>query len=71
MTTIPSYLRSVVATQARAWDVADNHIRKYKASLDAALRGEGDANPDVCREQIDRWLEYRHAHGRHELAGRL
>lgn len=46
----------------RCWDIADENIRRFKASLDAALRGEGKANPAICREKIDQWLEYRHAH---------
>lgn len=47
----------------RCWDIADANIARFKASLDKALRGEGKANPDICREKIDQWLEYRHAHG--------
>lgn len=40
-------------------EIADRNIRRYKEALDAALRGESTANPDICREKIDQWLEYR------------
>jgi hypothetical protein len=45
------------------WDTADRNISSYKTALERALRGEGKANPVICREKIDQWLEYRHAHG--------
>jgi hypothetical protein len=52
-----------VTKLGRCWDVADRNIRRIKAALDAAVRGEGTANPAICRENIDKWLEYRQAHG--------
>lgn len=52
-----------VTLLGRCWDIADENIARFKASLDKALRGEGKANPAICREMIDKWLEYRHAHG--------
>lgn len=52
----------------RCWAIADENIRRYKAALDAALRGEGKANPMICREMIDKWLEYRQAHGPNDEA---
>ena len=51
------------ATNDRCWDTADAHIRHFSDALKKALRGEGKANPAICREKIDQWLEYRHAHG--------
>jgi hypothetical protein len=47
----------------RAWDLADRKIRRYQEAIRKAERGEGRANPQVCREQIDRWLDYRSNHG--------
>jgi hypothetical protein len=47
----------------RCWEVADGQIRHFKEALDKALRGEGKANPAICREKIDQWLEYRYSHG--------
>jgi hypothetical protein len=50
------------------WDIADKNILQYKTSLDRALRGVGKANPEICRDMIDKWLEYRHDHGASDRA---
>ncbi|HEY4451040.1 MAG TPA: hypothetical protein VGN13_05550 [Solirubrobacteraceae bacterium] len=44
-----------------AWEVADRNIRRYQRSIERALLG-GKANISICREMIDRWLEYRQRH---------
>lgn len=35
-------------------DIADRNIRRYQAALKS-----GKGNPAICRDQIDRWLDYR------------
>lgn len=55
----------------RAWDLADRKIAYLKDRLDRAERGEGRANPAVCRDMIDRWLDYRSNHGPDDLQAEL
>jgi hypothetical protein len=45
------------------WKTADRNIRRYLAALQRAEMGQGKANPQICREMIDKWLEYRASHG--------
>jgi hypothetical protein len=45
----------------RCWDTADRNIVSYRRAIDrAALIGE---DRPQCRAMIDKWLEYRVAHG--------
>lgn len=55
----------------RAWDLADRTIAGLKDAIDRAERGEGNANPAVCRDMIDRWLDYRSSHGPNDLRAEL
>jgi hypothetical protein len=52
-----------VRVPGNCWEIADRNLRHYQEALKAALRGEGKANPEVCRDMLDKWLEYRHSHG--------
>lgn len=45
----------------RAWDIADENIRRYAAALKS-----GRGNPAICRKKIDQWLEYRKSHKTNE-----
>jgi hypothetical protein len=42
----------------RCWDIAHKNIRHFQTAL-----ANGTGHPKVCREMIDKWLEYRHGHG--------
>lgn len=56
--------------QPRAWDVADRNIRRYLQGIERAKLG-GKANIAVCREKIDKWLEYRRQHGPDDRSAEL
>jgi hypothetical protein len=41
------------------WAIADSNIQRFYY----ALCNDPKAHPKVCREMIDKWLDYRAAHG--------
>jgi hypothetical protein len=49
-------------TPRLCWELADEKIRELSEKIRRAEAGEYDGNPDVMRDSLDKWLEYRHAH---------
>jgi hypothetical protein len=47
----------------RCWDFADQQIRELRAKIKLAEDGDYKGNPAVMRDNLDKWLEYRHDHG--------
>jgi hypothetical protein len=45
-----------------AWEFADEKIRELRERVKLAENGCYDGNPAVMRDQLDKWLEYRHQH---------
>lgn len=50
-----------------AWEVADKEILRYRE----ALRHNVKAHPGICRDMIDKWLDYRSQHRAGELRAKL
>lgn len=53
------------------WEQADKKIKHYAEQLALALKGEGKAHPDICRDMIDKWLDYRLSHSPDDVVNTL
>lgn len=60
--TLDRHSRRVIGPR-RCWDFADQKIRELRAKIKLAEDGDYKGNPAVMRDMLDKWLEYRHAHG--------
>lgn len=45
-----------------AHDRADRNIADYQQAINEARAGSGTADIQICKDQIDRWLDYRNQH---------